>query len=220
VRDSEKRQIHNTFLRVSILFALLVLAACSPPNKGAKAPSKPATPPVRETTFAGYTHSTGLKLLGRSAGTILLFLDTAGTPAAESETPDGLLDSVAANASDLRAGLDVAIELLTNVLVSVGDKPVKGMTYIVSYPLDSVKLPPNPKFKEKLVRAKPGKLTHLAQVIEVNGDEGERQSWTGSPYQDFAMEGVVRWWGNTGLKSTPDGTITHVLLRGKPKQEK
>jgi hypothetical protein len=203
------------------VFLLLSFAGCStnPVNHESKQPEKPAPPPVRETAFNGYVN-TGMSLAGESGGPVLLFLDPAPTLAPETETPAALLTDLVANSERLRDGLTFSMALLPETVESVGNKPVRELVFLVAFPMAGFTVPPSSQIKGTVVRAKPGKLTHLSDVVTAYGPERERQAWKGKGLADLAMEGTVYWWGNTGVRTAADGTITHVTLRGKPEPAK
>jgi hypothetical protein len=203
---------HKHTLMLLILFAM---AACTSPNKETKAPAEPAPPPVRETSFKGYLN-TDIMTMTNPMSRVLICLDPATMLADEAETPGALAEAVAANASDLRKLLPNAMAFLPRMVTSIEKKPITEMVFLTVFPFENMTLAPKQKNRDNLVRAKPGKLTHLAQVVIVYGAEREHQVWKGPTYQDVAMEGTVNWWGNVGLKAASDGTITHLLLRAKP----
>lgn len=176
-----------------LLLALTGFSSPSPANQQAKVPAKPAPPTVRETTFDGYL-TTGITATEEAGGVtraVLVFLDPAEAAAPESETPSTLLESAAANASQLRIGLAASMDLVIAQAGFIEGKPVKAMTFLAVYPLETLKLAQRTKSKGECFRAKPGKLTLLAQVIAIYGPARERQSWKGAAGQEFDMEGVV-----------------------------
>lgn len=59
-----------------------------------------------------------------------------------------------------------------------------------------------------------GPLTTLKEVVDRFGAPLEQEAWTAKDFQGWiGLNGIVSWWGAVGLAASPDGRISHILVR-------
>ena len=75
------------------------------------------------------------------------------------------------------------------------------------------------KVFKKPVTFTPGRVTRLAEALRTFGQPTETQVWSSKPAKDLGLDGSVYWWGEVGVSASPDGAITHVLVRKVIKRE-
>jgi len=126
---------------------------------------------------------------------------------------DEILASVAGEGAELRKGIDVVKLVLGSKLFisfKVNGKETDDMLLVTVHPQ---KGSARGKIFKKPVTFTPGRLTRLAEALETFGQPTETQLWSSKHAKDLGLDGSVYWWGEVGVSASPDGAISHVLLR-------
>ncbi len=57
-------------------------------------------------------------------------------------------------------------------------------------------------------------ITTLEQIVKQYGPPNEKEHWTREQFKVWVgLNGTVSWWGDVGIATSSQRTITHVLVR-------
>ena len=164
--------------------------------------------------FVGHFQTGVFFRCGDSFAMAPMFMDMTRPPViklVDDKVSDKLLEDICTNGDDLKIAPAVSRGMDKQQIFQ--GNPYGEALHIAVFPHDSITV--GEKLKAT-ARFKPGTLTRVAQVVEKYGKAQEREAWVAKDFQSWiGLSGTVYWWGAVGVAGSPDGAITHVLIREK-----